>query len=172
MNTSYPLMMKIMHWSVGPLILGVLIVGFLMTNVLPDSIRYDFYDWHKSFGLTVFALALLRIIVRLLSHVPPMDPAVRPHERLLAKGVYAAFYILMVAFPLSGYIMSVAGGHPVAWFGISIPSIMSKNLEIAGIARELHEIFGYTLAALIVMHVGGVIVHWFRDGINIVRRMI
>lgn len=169
---AYPCSMKIMHWLVALLMIGVLIMGFLMTDVLPDNIRFNYYDWHKSFGLTVFGLGLVRIVIRLTHKVPPMHSSVRLHERVLAHSVYGLFYILMIAFPLSGYIMSSAGGHPVAWFGIPIPMLIAKNPEIGGIARELHEIFGYTLAGLILVHTAGVVVHKVRDGVNVLRRMI
>lgn len=172
MHISYSPMMKIMHWLVGLLMIGVLIVGFLMANILPDSIRYDFYDWHKAFGLTVFGLGIVRIIVRHMSTVPPMDPSVRPYERILANAVYACFYVLMIAFPLSGYVMSAAGGHPISFFGIDVPLLIAKNPMIGGIAHEMHEIFGYLLAGLITIHVSGVVVHKIRDGVNILKRML
>lgn len=172
MQQRYPFSLRVLHWTIGLLMIGLVIVGFLMTSVFSEPFRFSFYDIHKSLGLTVLGLAFIRLGIRLTTDRVPQAPSVIAwYERLLARLVYLAFYIVMFGLPISGYVMSVTGGHPVAWFGISVPSLLEKNEGLGHLAHEVHEAFGYIIIALLVLHIGGVIVHAMRDRINLLKRM-
>lgn len=172
MLQKYSLPLRMLHWTIGVLMIGLVIIGFLMTSVFPEPFRFSFYGIHKSLGLTVLGLAVLRLAIRLTTdRVPSMPSIVSLPERFLARSVYLSFYGVMLAMPISGYIMSVAGGHPVEWFGVSLPSLLEKNQEISRIAHEVHEYAGYGVIILLCLHIGGVIVHWKRDQTNLLKRM-
>lgn len=171
-SDHYPTSLRWLHWTIAFLIIGTLIAGFLMANVLPDSIRFEIYGIHKSFGMIIWILACVRIAFRLTEDkVPPHPDTVKWYEHIGARLVYFAFYVLMIAFPLSGYLMSSMSGRPVDIFGLPIPSIFPENKEIAGIAHELHEIFGYVLAAFITLHLLGTLKHYIWDKENLLKRM-
>lgn len=172
MMQKYSLTLRMLHWIIGVLIIGLVALGFLMTSVFPEPFRFSFYGIHKSLGLTVLGLVIFRLAVRLTTDkIPPMPNVISIPERFLARLVYLSFYVAMLAMPISGYIMSVAGGHPVAWFGIDVPSLFEKNQDIGRIAHEVHEYAGYGVIILLCLHVGGVIVHWKRDRTNLLKRM-
>ncbi len=142
-----------------------------MAELIKPPLQYNLFDIHKSLGVTVWGLAFLRIVIRLVSDVPPMPPQVRRYERTLAKIVYACLYVLMIGFPLSGYIMSSAGGHPVAWFGVNIPLIIEKNKHLSHLAWQIHSLFGYALLGLITLHFLGFLKHLIFDRENLLKRM-
>jgi cytochrome b561 len=154
------------------MMIGMLIVGFIMADYVEPPLKYTLYNIHKATGLTVFGLTLVRIALRLVASTPPLPSTVAWYECALAKSTYIALYGLMLAFPISGYVMSSAGGYPISWFGmIDVPLLISKNPELSSTAKELHEVFGYILAGLILLHFAGFLKHLFMDKENLLKRM-
>lgn len=171
-TAKYPLSLRILHWVIGLMMIGMLIVGFIMADYVEPPLKYTLYGLHKATGLTIFGLTLLRIALRLVASTPPLPSTVAWYERFLAKSTYLALYGMMLAFPISGYIMSSAGGYPISWFGlIEVPLLISKNPELSHTAKEIHEAFGYILGGLILLHFAGFLKHLFIDKENLLKRM-
>jgi cytochrome b561 len=129
---------------------------------------------HKSIGLTILVLTLVRIGWR-LTHTPPALPADMPSwQVLLAKGTHWLFYVLLVAVPLSGWIFSSAGPYPLNWFGLfDIPKLaVEKGSMLAEAAHEGHEIMGQFFIPLLLLHVGAALYHHFRLKDGVLRRML
>lgn len=172
-NTEkYPYALRMLHWLMAAILLGLIAVGWYMAE-LPkeDPSKFMFYGWHKSFGVLALLLIVLRIAIRLRSSVPPLPEALGAMVNRLSHAGHKLLYLLMALVPLSGYTLSVAGGHEVKMFGIPIPALLPKNEELGELAEELHELLPYLLLAVIVVHVAGVVWHRVVDKQNLLPRI-
>ncbi len=159
----YSKAMRIMHWLMAVLILGMILSGFLMVDLAPGEQKWQVYGLHKSFGVTLLGLIVLRILIRLKSTVPPLPQTIKPVERKAAHGAQFLLYVLMVAVPVSGFVMSDAGGHAISLFGLPLPDLLATDKALGGFAHEIHEIFPYLMLAIILAHAGGALKHQFFD---------
>ncbi len=167
----YTSVAAILHWTIAALILGQ-IAGGLFMHQLPNSspIKFDLYQLHKSFGLSVLALALVRLAWR-LTHKPPPLPASTPQwQKLVARTTHWLFYALMILTPLAGWsIVSVSPKEvPTHWFGlIPIPHLpffggeTSRDLE--HLMEERHEFLAFAILFLLALHVAAALKHQFFD---------
>ncbi len=161
---------RALHWTIAVLLIGNLASGFLK-DALDGVVRI--VPLHKSVGLTVLALSVLRLGWRLMSRTPPLPAQIPVWERAAAHVTHAAFYALMIGLPLSGWIFSSAGTYPLDWFGLfTLPKFaVTKQDAIYGLTREGHEVMGIVAALLIALHVAAALRHHFvlKDGL--LRRM-
>ena len=157
---KYPLVMRILHWMMAVIILGVIGLGMYMTE-LPkeDPSRGFFYNLHKSFGVTVLLLVALRVMIRVRSCIPPLPEAFSSAEKKIIHAGHFGLYGLMFLTPLAGYMLSCAAGRAVFLFGVELPSLISENKNIAEFFGEAHEVFAYTLLVLAILHVLAAIKH-------------
>jgi len=140
-----------------------------------SSIKFDMYQLHKSFGLSVLALSLLRLAWR-LTHKPPVLPVAMPDwQKLAARMTHLGFYVLMIATPLVGLAMvSVSPlDIPTKWFGVvPVPHLpfLGGITDLEGaedIFKEVHEYLAFTILFLLALHIGAALKHGFinRDGV-------
>lgn len=169
----YPLAIRVLHWLMAVIIIGLLIVGLIMTS-LPkgDPTRALLYNLHKSFGVTILMLALLRVGVRLLEAIPPLPDIIPTTERIAARLGHSALYFFMFAMPISGYMMSNAYGLPVRWFTVELPKLFSSDRARGVLAGNFHSYTGFTLIGVIALHVSGVLWHYMRQKVNLLKRMV
>lgn len=174
-RAKYHVSMRLMHWTMAVLILGLIAVGWYMTE-LPkeDAMRGTFYGLHKSFGVLVLGLVAVRLVLRLMIPVPPLPETIPVIVRQLSRGAHNLLYFFMVATPLSGYMMSNAFGHPVQFFGLTLPKFFPDSKELGGVAHNLHEILPYVMLALVLLHVLGALKHRFLESKenDVLRRML
>jgi cytochrome b561 len=170
---KYPLSIRILHWLMALIMIGLLCVGLYMEG-LPkeDPMRGALYSLHKSFGVTVFLLFLIRWFLRARLGVPELPDVITAIEKLSAKLGHYALYGFMAAMPLSGYLMSSFGGRPVKLFGLELPNIVEKNPELSGFFREFHKYAAYTLIIALTLHVLAVIYHRVKERVNLLSRML
>ena len=162
---------RALHWIIAILILFNLFLGFAH-EALPR-------DWkvmpvHKSVGLTVLALTILRIVWRFTHKAPPPPPAPPRWGEGGGAATHFAFYAFMLIVPLTGWIMSSSGDRPLTWFFLfDVPKFtVSKGDAIVGISGETHEIGGFVWATLIVVHILAALRHHFILKDDALRRMI
>lgn len=161
------------HWGVGLLIIAVIAISFYMESLPPSSYKYQVYNLHKSLGLLVLLLAVPRLIWRLSHGRPPKLPHYKTWEVWLSGTVTWAMYALMIAMPLSGWLMNSAAGFPLKAFGtVPVPLLMDNNKELAELFEEAHELMGDALKILILLHVAGVLKHLTIDKDNTLYRML
>jgi len=161
---GYNRIARAFHWSIAVLIIGLLVVGFYMEGMEPAPFKYKVYGWHKALGITVLVLAVLRIVWRQFSPRPQSLSHYKQWEKILSKTIHAVLYVAMIGMPLSGWVMSSAGGYPVSFFGLfDVPSIVSKDKELSRLANELHGIFGYAIVGVVVLHIFGALKHHIID---------
>ncbi len=161
---KYALIHRLLHWLIALGIIGLVTLGLYMSGLEsghPD--RLELYMLHKSLGVTVLGLAVLRLISRALTYIPAMPNGLMGVEKLLAKTVHALLYVAMFAMPVSGIVMSNAAGYEVKWFGYALPRVTEKAAKLGEFAHESHELGGYILIALISLHVLGALKHRFID---------
>jgi len=129
---------------------------------------------HKSLGLTVLALSLARVAWRLAHRPPPLPLDFAPWKRRVSAAGHGTLYALMILVPLTGWLRVSSGTRPLNWFGLfDLPKfpIAPRSAEAAA-ASSAHQILGYALAALAVLHIAAALHHRFvlRDGL--IRRML
>ena len=151
-----------LHWLTALLVIGLAVVGLLMTELPNSALKVQVYALHKSFGLTVLALTALRLLWRLIAGAPDETPAPRL-QQLAARAVHWALYALLFALPLSGWLFNSAAGFPLKWFGwITLPKLFTGyNPELRQLAHELHENGFYLLALLLLLHAGAALYHHY-----------
>ena len=155
---------RVFHWSIALLILMLLCVGFYMDQMSASPFKFQLYGWHKAFGITVLGLALLRVIWRLSSKTPESLSAHKRWEKMLSKTIHIVLYIAMVAMPLSGWVMSSAGGHAVSFFGLfDMPSIVSENTDLGRMANQAHGLLAYVIIGCVCLHILGALKHHIVD---------
>lgn len=172
----------LLHWVIAAGIIVNVALAWIWPHLGDEQVR-PAIDMHKSIGVTVLGLAVMRLLWR-LTHRPPAYPeGYQRWERVAAHAVHGLLYLLIFAMPLSGWIMDSAwkdaATHPMFWFGLfEWPRIAwFQHLDPATMDR-LHDLFGaahvlgsYALYALFALHVGGALKHQWMDGEPELQRM-
>lgn len=179
--TEYGLVSKSLHWLMAAIILGLFFVGIYMAELPKETAAekqyaFQFYNMHKSFGVIAMALIILRLVWLPSSPAPQLPSAFAPKERAVVKGLQGLLYLLMIVVPVSGAVMSNAAGHPINFFGLGeLPALIGKSESTAEFTHEVHEIMGWTILVLVVLHVAGAIKHRLKDKggeTDILKRML
>lgn len=167
----YTTVARALHWTIAALIVANLFFGFAH-DALPK-------DWavmpvHKSIGITVLALTLLRIVWRLTHPAPPLPAAMPAWEKGAAHATHFLFYAFMLVMPLTGWIMSSAGTRPLSWFFLfDVPKFaVGKEDAIVGLSGGAHELLPWLWVALILLHIGAALRHHFALKDDVLRRML
>lgn len=171
--TQYGVVTKVFHWVMALLIISLLCVGFYMNGMSLGLAKFKIYALHKSFGIIVLVLAILRILWHLYSKKPALVSSLKPTEKYAAHTAHILLYVLFVFMPLSGWLMSSAFGRSVKFFGtISLPDLLTKNRELAEILATVHFVIAWSLVVLITLHVVAALKHHIIDKDNTLRRML
>lgn len=163
------------HWAIAILIIANLIIGFFHDDFAP-GFRAVAMGFHKSTGILVILLTLGRIAWRITHKPPPLPATVKPWEKGLAHAVHWTLYALMLAMPITGWLMSSAGKrkNPLDFYGLfPIPYLPVAQEEAAAHTyADRHEQLAIIALALLVLHLGGVVKHYFMDRDRTVQRML
>jgi cytochrome b561 len=183
MPERYTSMAIFLHWLIAAMIITNVILAWTW-GYLPDADVRPTIDVHKSIGVTVLGLALLRILWRLTHPAPPFPRDYRKREVTLSHIVHGLLYLVMLGLPLSGWIMDSAwekaAANPMHYFGLfEFPRIAAIMHLDPAIKKHIHDLFGrghalsaYALYALFVLHVAGALKHQFLDGERELQRMM
>ena len=161
-----------MHWLVALLVFSMLGMGFFLED-LPSNIIGTGYMMHKSTGLLILGLMVVRFISIQTRGRPGLPEHMSLPEIILVRTIQYGFYVLLIAMPLSGWIMSSAANHPPSFYGLitlPFPGI-SPDTALTEYMGEWHERIAWTLIVFIVLHVSGTIKHYFWDKDGIWERM-
>ncbi|MDF4025031.1 cytochrome b [Luteibacter sp. PPL201] len=163
---------KTLHWIMALLIIGNGVFALWMDDLKPSMQKINLFALHKSIGLTVLALFLLRLAWRLFDRRPAEDPAPR-WQHVAATIVHGLLYVLIVAIPLSGWLFNSARGFPLQFFKLfNLPALTAKDPDVAAVLVEVHEYLFWFLVAVLVAHAGGALKHHFIDRDDTLRRML
>ena len=173
LNEKYTLEIRVLHWLMAIAFVGMLIVGFIVSGIPKNEpARHLYLGLHKSFGITLFALAALRLMSRLFTAAPSLPDAIPSRQRAVAQVAHVAFYGLMFLMPVSGYVRSISMGQPVRWFGLEMPRLLTEDHPRGLIAGNVHAVAAYALVVVLVLHVGAVAWHYVFDRMNLLRRIV
>src|SRR3546814_8050652 len=127
-------------------------------RISPTQLRL--FNYHKWIGVTIFALAVLRVLWRLWRPPPPLPIQMRPWERQAAEIMHRLLYLLLFALPLSGWLMSSAKGFQTVYFGVlPIPDALSKNAALGAALTSVHVALTWLLLGLVSVHVLAAPIH-------------
>jgi cytochrome b561 len=162
----------ILHWLIALLIV-LNFAAVWVAQTMPRPERMQIMANHKSIGLTVLILTVIRIVWRITHRPPPLQRSLQPWENLLARLVHALFYLLMIGIPLTGWAM-VSSGGPVRVFGLlRLPALPVPTSETAGDTfHDVHEKLAWLMLGLFVLHVLGALKHQFVNRDSALGRMI
>ncbi len=171
---SYTTTAKILHWLIALLIIAAFTMGLVMVDIpgfTPTKLKY--FSWHKWLGVTVLALAAVRLLWRHRNR-PPAHPAGMPAWQLKAADyTHVLLYVLMFAVPLSGYLYTTAAGVPVVYLGLfPIPAAFEADTALKALLKPVHYWLNMGLAALVFMHVAAALKHHFVDRDDVLKRML
>lgn len=161
---------RILHWLMAVLLLSMLFIGVSMVSSLRSY--HQLLAIHRPLGIAILILAVMRLINRRLTPLPPFLETMSARETAIASLSERLLYTLMVALPLVGWSMQSAGGYPIVmWGSFHLPSILPKSNLLYTVLRNAHTVLAFTLFATVLAHLSGVSFHAIvlRDGI--LRRM-
>jgi cytochrome b561 len=156
-----------LHWITVLVIFTTLPLAWVAVHMAKDAPNRDLYfTEHKSFGLIALALIIARLVWRAVRPPPSLPPWLEKWEIGLAHATHFFLYAIFIVMPVSGFILSSAGGHPVSFFGLFTLPQMPKNKEVAEIANGIHMWGQYAVYLFLAAHILGVIWHvaYRRDG--------
>lgn len=188
---QYSAISIILHWAIALAIVGNFVLGWWMHHAVdePDSrsLAIHAYQIHKSLGLTILALSLLRLGWRLLHRPPPLPAAMPAWEQAASRITHWAFYGFMILIPLSGWIYVSTQWRdgaplnvPTLWFGLfEVPHLfglhdiaVESRQWMASAGEEAHELMAKAMMLLLVLHIAAAVKHHFVDRDLVLRRML
>ena len=160
------------HWLMALIIIANFALGVTMSDLALSPQKLQFYSWHKWTGITLLGLVTLRFLWRAFANRPPLLPS-PVWQRRVAKLTHFLLYLLMFAIPISGWLMSSAGGFTVKYLGMfPLPDLVPKDKQLFEQLKQLHQILNFTLLGLVILHVLAVLKHQFIDRDATLARMV
>lgn len=171
-KNSYGIVAKSFHWILFMMLAFSIVAGNFMASMPNNPDKYQAAGMHKSFGLVILMLVLLRLIWRLINTRPEDSQDTTPIQNLMAHAMHGFLYLLMLAQPLSGILMSQASGYPVKFFGtFAFPTLIEKNKDAAEFFLNAHGMIWIALVLFVIAHAGAGIYHHVVLKDNILKRM-
>jgi cytochrome b561 len=167
--TSYNMPAIVMHWLVALLIAATFPIAWIMVDMQDDSPeQLSLFSLHITIGVSVLMLTIARLANRVLRGVPAAPADTSTIVSKLTSVVHFALYALLFIVPMSGWVMSSAGGHDVSWLGLfTLPSIVVADDGLHETMEGVHETVANVLLGLIALHTAAALKHHFiqRDGV-------
>ncbi len=172
--THYGLVSKLLHWVIALSIIGLIWLGWYMVDLTYFDKWYNqSLAFHKAHGMLVLGLALVLFIWKIVSPSPAEVASMPSWQRVAAHAMHHILMLLMVAIPVSGYLISTSAGKPVSFFGLfDVPALFDKNEEVRDFAIDLHFYIAYGIGFLVLGHAGAAIKHQLIDRDGTLARMI
>jgi cytochrome b561 len=158
---------RALHWLMAIAIIAGIVIGLLLDDLADGPLKDNLYDIHKSLGVTVLLLAVLRLAWRGIAGAPP-EPPLAPHERLISRVVHVLLYVMMFAVPIGGLVAHSVYGAAIPFFWLfEIPPLpFAKNEHLAEQLFTVHKFAAFAFGGLILLHIAGAVMHAIkRDGI-------
>jgi cytochrome b561 len=164
---------QLLHWLIVVLIITQVVLASIAEDLPLGMKKLAMYARHKSVGITILGLAVLRLAWRWANPTPALPDTLKPYERRLATLTHAALYLILFAMPLTGWTMSSARGFPVSWFGFfQLPDLVPKNQSLFEALRQTHDTLALMLGAVVFLHVAAALKHHFMLKDDVLRRML
>lgn len=175
-NTAsrYGTVARILHWSIALLLVVLFALGWWTTELsYYDPLYRIVPDLHRSLGVLTSVLILARIGWALTQPRPALAAGMSRAMRFAAHAGHLLLYVLMVAVPVSGYLISTADGRPVDVFGLfELPALLAPSNERAELAGKVHYYLAFGGAYVVLLHIAAALKHQFIDRDGTLRKMI
>ncbi len=174
----YGAMAKLFHWTVFLIFVNQYVTGSVMMRLGKGQafLGYsggELYTWHKSAGVVVLAVVLLRIVWRKTTPLPDWAETLEDWERAVTKWVERFLYVCMILMPVSGYVFTMAGGYRFKLFGVvELPVLIEKNASLAAVGEWSHLIIGYMIVIALTLHIGLGLKHHLVNKDRFLNRML
>jgi cytochrome b561 len=172
-KSSWGSLSKTLHWLVVLLIITQWAIAQRADSLPLGLAKLEALAWHKSVGITVLMLAVIRLLWRWMNPVPDLTAETQAWERVLAKLSHLLLYGLIFALPISGWLMSSAKNYPVSWFKLfQLPDLVKPGEQLFQQMRDLHHLLFGVLVVVALLHIAGALKHHFIDRNEVLRRML
>lgn len=169
----YGLVSQLFHWLIVGLILFQYTWAWRIENVEGFRARLELVTQHKTIGMLVLGLAVLRLVWRLFNRPPPVPTTMARWEIRAAQVGHGLLYGLIFALPLSGWVYSSAAGLGDFWWGpVSFPSLVESSELLEDRFHIVHRVLGYSLAVVAAIHVIAALRHHFVLKDSVLKRML
>jgi len=171
-GSRYGLVPQLLHWIVVVMIIAQYVLAETADELPTGVEKFATLAQHKSLGLTIMLLAVLRVGWRVFDR-PPQPPPMPSWQRLAAAATHWGLYALLFAMPLTGWMMSSAANYPVSWFGlVQLPDLVMPSESLEDFLHETHEVLFGVLLGLAGLHVLAALKHQFVDRDGLLARML
>lgn len=161
-----------LHWLIVVLLMVQVTLGKIADELPLGLERLVMMARHKSVGITILGLAVIRLGWRLFNRPPP-PPPMPAWQLTAARLTHGAFYVLLFALPVTGWLMSSAANYPASWFGlVQLPDFVAPDEGLEHLLEEIHETLVKVLIVLAIVHVLAALKHQFIDRDGLLLRML
>ena len=164
--TQFAWLSRILHWLMAAMILTMLFIGVAMVASVGNY--HKLVSLHRPLGIAILILAIVRIINRKFTTLPPFPPTMSQFERRMATASEKLLYALMILLPLVGWGMLSAGNYPIVMFGpVHLPPILPAHPMLFAVLRKTHTVLAFLLFFTFLAHLSAVLFHTvvIRDGL-------
>ncbi|MDB6085032.1 MAG: hypothetical protein JWN43_2913 [Gammaproteobacteria bacterium] len=169
----YTAIAQMFHWTIAALIVTQFALAWTADDLPLGMHKLVLLARHKSIGMTVFVLAILRLLWRFRHPPPELPVSMSPIERALAHATHIAFYVLLFAMPITGWTMSSAKNYSVSWFGLfTWPNLIAPNDAAFNFLKSTHDYLSDALFAVAVLHILAALKHHFWNKDDVFLRML
>ena len=169
----YGAVAQLLHWIIVALVITQFVLGFSAQGLPIGIERFMLLVQHKSIGMTVFGLALLRLAWRAYTPAPALPAGMPASQRLVAHLSHGLLYALILVIPVVGWITSSASHLTVTWFGLfAFPNLVGPDLHLARLAKNVHAAVAWTLLVVASLHALAALWHHFRLKDTVLLRML
>jgi len=169
MQSRYSNMNQALHWITAGCMFAILPLAWVMVNAKEGApFTGALFNWHKTLGVIVLIVTAFRIVWRFFDPPPAYPPRVAAADHTLAQIAYWLFFAVLIFMPVTGFLTSAYGGHPLKLFNwIPTPQPVGKDKELSDFFGSLHIAGQWAVYALIALHLAAVVIHaiWGRDGL-------
>lgn len=174
----YDKVAKTLHWLIALSILFMLGLGWIMDDLVGPQ-KFRAFQLHKSIGITILLLSLLRLAWRITHRFPTLPDTMTIWEKWAAHAAHIGFYCLMIGMPLTGWILVSTSSQDIPtilygfipWPHLPFLSGLENKKEIHHLSGNAHGLFAYTMAGLIILHAGAAWKHHLVNRDDILLRM-
>ena len=168
--TEYSLISKLLHWASAIILFVQIPLGFYLVDLDFGPERLNIENIHVLVGLSIFYLVIIRLINKIISTSPKLEPSIFKGQKLLAKSNHLLLYVTILSITISGIFKKLFNGETLVIFFREIQIV--ENFEVADFFYDIHIFSNYLLIALIIIHILAVIVHKLFFGDNLLKKIL
>ena len=168
--TEYSLISKLLHWASAIILFVQIPLGFYLVDLDFGPERLNIENMHVIIGLSMFYLVILRLINKIISTSPKLEPSVFKGQKYLAKSNHFLLYVTILSITISGIFKKLFNGETLVILFREIKIV--ENFEVADFFYDIHIFSNYLLIALIIIHILAVIVHKLFFGDNLLKKIL